>query len=159
MAWWKSVRTDARKLWALPPPQRRLLAHGCGLVLLTAAALRLLGFRRWQATLARWSPPTRNPELGARNALRSAPETARLVRAAARRFAGADSCLPEALVLWALLRCHGVATELRIGVRKRGGRVQAHAWVEHAGRALGDAGAAAFVPFEQVIVPPGSRAA
>jgi hypothetical protein len=156
MAWWKSVRTDARKLWSLPAPQRRLLARACALLVLTAAALRLLGFRRWQATLARWTPPPPPPPSGA-DAL--AATTARLVAAAARRLAGADSCLPEALVLWALLRRHGIDADLRLGVRKRGGRLEAHAWVERGGRTLHDAGAAAFAPFEQVIVPPGSRAA
>lgn len=152
MAWWKSVRTDARKLWSLPAPRRSVLARACALLVLTAAALRLLGFRRWQATLARWLPLGRSRDA-------SAPETARLVAGAARRLAGADSCLPEALVLWALLRRHGIDADLRLGVRKRDGRLEAHAWVERGGRALHDAGAAAFAPFEQVIVPPGSRAA
>jgi hypothetical protein len=158
MGWWKFVRTDARKLSSLSPPKRLLLAQACALLVLTTAALGLLGFRRWQATLARWTAE-RSPGRRQGPGADFEGAAARLVRAAARRLAGADSCLPEALVLWALLRRHGIDADLRLGVRKRDGRLEAHAWVERGGRALHDAGAAAFAPFEQVIVPPGSRAA
>jgi hypothetical protein len=48
------------------------------------------------------------------------------------------TCLHRALTLWWLLRRQGVASELRIGVRKEQGRFEAHAWVERAGVALND---------------------
>jgi hypothetical protein len=156
MAWWKSVQTDWGKLWSLPSGQRCLLALICGHLLLTIAAVRLLGFRRWQATLARWSRPPSSPVSDA-NA--RAMNAARLVHAAARRMVGVDCCLPKALVLWSLLRWRGIDVELRIGVRKRADRLEAHAWVERGGRAVNETAAAAFVPFEQAIVPFGSQTA
>jgi hypothetical protein len=48
------------------------------------------------------------------------------------------TCLHRSLTLWWLLRRQGVASELRIGVRKEQGRFEAHAWVERAGVALND---------------------
>jgi hypothetical protein len=66
--------------------------------------------------------------------------------------------LIESLVLWWLLRRQGFDGDLRIGVRKHAGQLQAHAWVEHRGQALNDAGDG-FVPFDTVIVPSGSQAA
>jgi hypothetical protein len=48
------------------------------------------------------------------------------------------ACLPQALAAEALLRRHGVAAELVIGVRRavNGGPVQAHAWVESGERVV-----------------------
>jgi hypothetical protein len=126
-------------------------------LLATVVALRLLGLKRWQATLARW---TRTAARGERTipsaAIREAP---RLVHAAARRIVGADCCLPESLVLWALLRRRGLNPQLRLGVRRCDARLQAHAWVEHEGLPLNDGRNAAFVAFGQTIVPSGFQAA
>lgn len=47
-------------------------------------------------------------------------------------------CLPQSLALQALLRRQGLSAELRIGVRRADGKLQAHAWVEHAGSPLGE---------------------
>ncbi len=46
------------------------------------------------------------------------------------------TCLRQSLALWLLLRRRGIPAELRIGVRKEGGDLQAHAWVEHQGATL-----------------------
>jgi hypothetical protein len=43
---------------------------------------------------------------------------------------------PIAEVLQRLLDQQGVRTRLRIGVRKEGGELDAHAWVEHEGAIL-----------------------
>ncbi len=54
------------------------------------------------------------------------------------------NCLPRALTLWSLTRAAGYATELKIGVAPRtsdGKRIEAHAWVELDGRALGESAA------------------
>jgi Transglutaminase-like superfamily len=157
MVWWKSIRSDCRKLWTLPVAQTWVLVQACVLVPLTAVALRWLGFRRWQRILERWS---RSSAACAGGKL-DAPTIAQLVQAAARRCAGRDSCLTEALVLWWLFRRHDLGGELRIGVRKQAGQLQAHAWVEYRGQALNDAGDGpnGFVPFEAAIVPSGSQAA
>lgn len=51
------------------------------------------------------------------------------------------NCLPQALTLWSLTRAAGMPTELKIGVAPRnddGQRIEAHAWVELHGCALGE---------------------
>lgn len=74
--------------------------------------------------------------------------------ASAARHARA-SCLERSLLLWYLLRRQGVAAELRIGVRKAGSALQAHAWIEVGGQVLADTADARihFTPFEQAIAP------
>lgn len=57
------------------------------------------------------------------------------VRFASRRMPGIGSCLTEALVAEALLARTGQPARLRIGIaRSRTGGIDAHAWVECAGR-------------------------
>jgi hypothetical protein len=58
-----------------------------------------------------------------------------------------------------LLRRAGEASELRLGVRKVDGRLDAHAWIEHQGAALMEAGDVRerFAPFAESIVPAGAR--
>jgi len=59
---------------------------------------------------------------------------ARSIRRANRVLGWRDDCLPQALAARLLLRRRGLHVRLRIGVKKGpGGRIQAHAWVEHDG--------------------------
>jgi hypothetical protein len=62
--------------------------------------------------------------------------TARLVDALFRQYPLHPSCLKKSLVLFGLARRRGLPAQLRIGVRKDGGALLAHAWVECAGRTL-----------------------
>jgi hypothetical protein len=64
--------------------------------------------------------------------------TSRMARAAARHSPMPSTCLERSLVLWWLLGRQHVAARLRIGVRKTGEKFEAHAWVEHQGRALAE---------------------
>jgi len=64
--------------------------------------------------------------------------TVRMVRAAARHGISRASCLEESLTLWWLLARQGIASDLRIGVRKEQGSFEAHAWVERDGVALNE---------------------
>ena len=68
-----------------------------------------------------------------------ATRLARWVAAAARRHLHPMYCLPRAIVLRHLLRCRGISSRLRIGVRRFPNRLGAHAWVELAGRPLAEA--------------------
>ena len=52
------------------------------------------------------------------------------VSRAARNHLYPMSCLRRSLVLQRILRGQGVVAELRIGVRKEGEKLEAHAWVE-----------------------------
>jgi hypothetical protein len=120
------VVRDLRRLTSLRPAEIRLVAYA-GLALPVAAiALRALGVRRVHAALGGWRPG------GAVEGL-DAHRVARLFAAAARRMPGYFSCLPRAVALQWILARHGCRASLRIGVRKQGEVLDAHAWVEHEG--------------------------
>ena len=84
-----------------------------------------------------------------------------MVRAAVRHSAGHPTCLEESLALWWLLGRQGIATELRIGVRKHDEKFEAHAWVERAGAALNEPESLHehYVAFDAALssTPPGPR--
>ena len=65
------------------------------------------------------------------------------------------NCLPRALTLWSLTKAEGYETSLKIGVAPRaagGAPLEAHAWVELDGCALGETTARYVVlPFDPAI--------
>ncbi len=128
-----------RTLRRLPWSERRSAA--AALLALTGIRLALtsLGFRRVHGMLARWAaapaPATQRPP--AHRAARAAA-TLRALERAAGCGPSRPSCLPRSLTLWWLLRRQGLPAELRIGVRREGDRLEAHAWVEQDGVVLGD---------------------
>jgi hypothetical protein len=144
-AWSPSVQRTMRRLeqWrSLAPAERRLLPWLAALLPLVGAALRLLGYHRTRALLERLSRPPQRPspaDPGATTTADTAQRLARLVGIAAHHGPYRATCLRQSLALWWLLRRRGIAAELRIGVRKEQGELQAHAWVEHDGQALNDA--------------------
>jgi len=96
----------------------------------------LRGFRRTQAFLQKFLSLPNNPAHS--SARGNAELTVRMMRAAVRHSAGHPTCLEESLALWWLLGRQGIASELRIGVRKRDEKFEAHAWVEREGIALNE---------------------
>jgi transglutaminase superfamily protein len=66
----------------------------------------------------------------------SAERASRCVDLAARLDPGRATCLKKSLVLYALLRRRGLEVELFIGAAKAGGKLDAHAWLEHQGRVI-----------------------
>jgi hypothetical protein len=60
--------------------------------------------------------------------------------------------LTEALVLWSLLRAHGLEGDLHIGVQKSTGVFQAHAWVTFGGVPLSGDCEGRFVSFGRPVV-------
>lgn len=65
------------------------------------------------------------------------------------------TCLVRSLTLWWLLRRRGIESGLRIGVRMREGKMEAHAWVERAGRVLNDAPdiGKQYAAFDRLLLP------
>ena len=142
MGWCRSVRNNWRKFLGLSPAERRLFLAAALLLPAVALALRLVGLRRSQAALARLAPRGRPAAPG------RAADAARMVLAASRHAPCRADCLRRSLVLWWLLRRAGLDAELRIGVRKQDGQLEAHAWVELGGRPLEVwADERPFVPF------------
>lgn len=134
------------RFWNLPAEDRwRLLQAALGLPV-NAAGLRLIGFRRWGAYLARatgdggrGAAGGRAPERGTSPAgFLTAQETWRLVQWAVSYGPYAGNCLSRSLTLWWLLRRQGLDSDLRIGVSKLAGRFQAHAWIEYQGIVVND---------------------
>lgn len=65
-----------------------------------------------------------------------AQSLARLAAIAGRRGPVSASCLRQSLVVRAWLRRRGLDAQLKIGVKKNGAALDAHAWVELGGVAL-----------------------
>ena len=78
---------------------------------------------------------------------------ARSVRRAGRLFPGGSNCLVQSLALDRMLRGRGHPAEVRIGVKREGGELAAHAWVEYEGVALLEAGLEEFSTLGQASVP------
>ncbi len=136
------------KLLNLSLAELLLLVQAALGVLLTRAVLALGGFTRAVRTLDRLARVPLVPALRGDDAAR-ARATTRLVYAAGARFPFRATCLPKALVLRSLLLRQRIAADLRIGVRIADGRLEGHAWVEHAGVPLGQGAGVAeqFKPF------------
>lgn len=135
-----------RALRALSWRQRGQLLRAWWLLLAVDLLLRLLPLPRVESLLARRTPP---PAPGTGDH-RAADDLARLVAVAARHHVYPMLCLRQALVLKRLLARRGVASVLRIGVRREAGELKAHAWVELGGRPLGEPPEVAdrFLPLE-----------
>lgn len=122
-----------RKILALTPAGRAFLARNLVLLPVVAALLRMVGFARTKALLARRSG--RHGRLVPALAPR---EIARLVDAPAALLG--VGCLPRSLVLWHALGARAIAAEIRLGVAiPPCGDLSAHAWVEFEGLPLNDA--------------------
>jgi hypothetical protein len=146
------------QVWRLSTPERWLLAKALALLPITAAALRVGGFRRTYAALARLAPKQATRAApGGPALIQEAWTIARIVDAAARRGPCRAMCLSRSLALWWLLRRRGIEADLRIGVRKHDDRLEAHAWVELQGHVLNDGADVGehFAPFGRAILPAG----
>ena len=110
---------------------RGLFLRAAALLPLISLSLRLRGFGKTQASLQKYlSIPSKEDDS---SVPRRVDVTVRMVRAAVRHSIGHPSCLEESLALWWLLGRQGIASELRIGVRKHDEKFEAHAWVEREG--------------------------
>lgn len=133
-----------RALLSLSWPERRLLARAWLMLPAVAISLPVFGFKRVQSLLI--GPEGVSAEEADAGRARSA---ARLVDTAACWHPVPATCLVRSLVLCHVLRRLGLAASLQIGVALPDGTFEAHAWVEHNGIALAQAGAAAarYTPF------------
>ncbi|MGH9741067.1 MAG: lasso peptide biosynthesis B2 protein [Candidatus Acidiferrum sp.] len=115
---------------------RGLFLRASVLLPLISVSLHWRGFRKTRASLQYFVSVTygsQNPDAQTRAEL-----TAEMVRAAGRHGIGNRNCLKESLALWWLLGRQGVASDLRVGVRKDREKFEAHAWVECGGAVLND---------------------
>ena len=112
-----------------------------------ALSAGLLAWYRLRASLAGGGHRLLARELGAAGGAgagqaegrgQEASRLARLFHHASARPALGGSCIPRSLALARLLRLHGLAARVRVGLRRDGGDLAGHAWVEHHGAVLDD---------------------
>jgi Transglutaminase-like superfamily len=129
---WEQIR----RFSALDRPARGLFLRAFLLLPVISVSLQLRGLRKTRASLQYFLSVT----YGSQNAdtQAGAALTAQMVRAAGRHGIGDRNCLKESLALWWLLAQQGIASDLRVGVRKDGEKFEAHAWVECGAVALND---------------------
>jgi hypothetical protein len=126
-----------RRFSALERPAQILFLRAILLLPLVSLSLRWRGFRETQTVLERFLSKA-NPEQNFAEASRRAALTAHMVNVADRHGLVHPSCLAKSLTLRWLLERQGIASELRIGIRKENEKFEAHAWVERDGAALNE---------------------
>lgn len=111
-------------------------------------ALRLLGFSRALGfSEIKVTASQRKHDL---SNMDFAQRCAELTAIASRNGLYRANCLHQSLALCRVLRGHGLAAKLRIGVLPRSSPFQAHAWVELDGVPLGQQSVAEYEVFERL---------
>ena len=132
MQMWNRIR----QFRALESAARGLFLRASVVLPLISISLRWRGFRKTKASLQHFlSVPygSQNHDAQAQAIL-----TAQLVRTAAHRRIGDPTCLEVSLALWSLLSRQGIASDLRLRIRKDAETFEAHTWVECAGATLNE---------------------
>jgi hypothetical protein len=118
-----------RQFYEMPNADRGLLLRIALIVPCIEIGLRLAGFKRvltWLHLFSREMQP-------AEHSVDEVERHGRLLFTAYRQMPFAGRCLARSLTIWLLLRRKGICTDLRFGTRKQGGKLLAHAWIEHNG--------------------------
>lgn len=135
------TRRDLSRFVRLSPRRRWAVVRAAVWLPAVDLALRTVGFsvvRRWLRRLASPRKGRAGYSAGASSEAERVETLAWAVAAASAHHLYPMRCLPRSLVLQTLLAREGIPAELRIGVRREDGRLEAHAWVEHEGRPLAE---------------------
>lgn len=114
------------------PKDLALKLEALALLAVFQVGLALFSFQRvsrWQRRLMGEVEPTHPEPLVLEKRVRAA------IRRSNKRVYGAR-CLADALAGQTMLGRRGVPSELKIGVQKKEGKLDAHAWLEREGRAI-----------------------
>ena len=126
-----------RRFSALGRPAQNLFLRALVLLPLVTLSLRWRGFQATQAALQRLLSDA-GQERATASVQKNTVLTAHMVNAADRHGLVHPSCLAKSMTLWWLLGRQGIASRLRIGIRKEKETFEAHAWVERDGKALNE---------------------
>jgi hypothetical protein len=126
-----------RRFSALERPAQTLFLRALVTLPLIGLSLKLRGFEATRATL-RKTVSQATPPLASDSVNKQIALSAHMVNAADRHGLVHPSCLVKSLTLWWLLGRQGITSQLRVGVRREGGTLEAHAWVEREGIALNE---------------------
>lgn len=121
----------SRRFFHLSAAERRNWQRAWWRLLVADLALRLRPTRTLERALA-------EPTLSRSASASEGDALVRAVASAANHHLWPMRCLPRSIALQRLLAARGLAARVRIGVRKEGGKLSAHAWVEVGGQALGE---------------------
>ena len=128
---------NLKRFRALERAAQTLFLRALAMLPLVGLSLKLRGFDATRSALrkrlSRATPQTDLDSLSKQIAL-----TAHMVNAADQHGLVHPSCLVKSLTLWWLLGRQGIPSQLRVGIRKEGGNLEAHAWVECEGMALNE---------------------
>ena len=150
------VTRSLRQFLALSGSERALFIRAYVDLGLIDVALRIFGF--WRVVgRAQPVPPGVGSTVDSDDT-RRADRYARWLSLASRHHVVPARCLHRSLVLHYWLRHDGLPSELRIGVRKEGGALKAHAWVELGGKVVNDQ-PDAIAPFAPLTPYQGPRSA
>jgi hypothetical protein len=133
----RAVQRRWQGYWRLSPADRGIVWRSVLLLGMAALLLKFLRLQRAVEWLTRLLPAT--PSTPAVDRLQQAEHITDLFVAVANLSPLPTTCLPRAVALWWLLRRAGIDAAIVLGVRPLAGAVTAHAWVDCAGRVLGDA--------------------
>lgn len=123
----------------LSPSDGALLARAMLWMLAVDLGLKVMGFDRLQGRLRCIANPQGVAGPGHHQwSTDKIERLCQLVQVAARHHLYGMGCLPQALTAQKLLALEGVQADLRIGVRKIGDRLDAHAWLEYQGCPIGE---------------------
>jgi hypothetical protein len=128
---------NLRRFSALERTAQTLFLRAAVMLPLVGLSLRLRGFEATRATL-RKTVSQATPPLTSDSVKKQIALAAHMVNAADRHGLVHPSCLVKSLTLWWLLGRQGITSQLCVGVRKQGGNLEAHAWVEREGMALNE---------------------
>jgi hypothetical protein len=130
------MRSPYARFVALPTDEQRLLLALMAALPGIALLVRARGVAGTAQLLERASGNAPRREADAADT-HAAQRLAELASIAGRRGVFTATCLPQALLVESILRRRGFSPELRVGVRKQADALDAHAWVELDGVALG----------------------
>jgi hypothetical protein len=165
MGWSLSVNNTWRKYWRLDRSERRLASQAALVIVVTSLGHKSLGFKRCQSILGGLAAVfhrVHRVHFSLDRDGRSAPRpekiaarTAAIVGAVIRVGAFRANCLQRSLALWCLLKGQGIEGDLRVGVQKVAGQLEAHAWVEYLGVILNDQADVhrRYVAFDRALTP------
>ena len=122
----------------LPFRDKRMLVNAAVRLMLVAAMLRLLGFRRACSVIG--GMETRGHVKGEELQLtiNAAYQANRMLLVASRHLPIETNCLSRSMTLCWLLRASHVPCKLCFGAKREGAHLKAHAWVEVAGIVVND---------------------
>ena len=135
------MTTNCSKALTLPASDQKLLFEALALILSLRIGLRVLPFDALRRLSNRWAGRKGDGNLFRMGSAKKVPvpfSTARIVWAVAAVGARVPGtrCLVEALAAETMLRRHGHAATLKLGVRRGALKLDAHAWVECDGVAV-----------------------